>query len=365
MDLLAAAAAAAEPVLAPAAAPADEPHSPKHTRLPAVKRWSIVALHNDGRSHTYIAEHLQVDRRTVSRVLRRWRRAGDVKSGSRTGRPRETDEETDTKIALVGFVEKFTSPRQIKRKLDLSVSRITIDRRLQEAGLFGRVAQHKRDYSGDELRKRLAFAEGYKDWTAEQWSKVLFSDEKCFYGMGFCGRKWVRRPKGEALNPEYTVDQRAHPVKVNVWACFCAKGQGYMYCFNENMDAALMKHILEENLIPSAELHYSFAPPEQWYFLHDNDKKFRSNLVTKTLHELGVTTLDFPPYSPDLNPIENLWAIMARAVEARPAETVEELQDVIADEWDKVDKAILQKLADSMPRRCAAVIEAKGWHTKY
>ena len=69
--------------------------------------------------------------------------------------------------------------------------------------------------------------------------------------------------------------------------------------------------------------------------------------------------LDFPPYSPDLkfNPIESLWAFRV--------ETVEELQDVISDEWNEIGAETLQSLADSMPARCAAVIEAQGSHTKY
>ena len=141
------------------------------------------------------------------------------------------------------------------------------------------MARHKRDYSKAEVRKRLAFAEGYAGWTKEQWEKVLFNDEKCFCGEGFCGRMWVRREKSTALEPQYTVHKTAHPVKVNVWACFCASGQGDCYILNENLDAKLMKKILSEHLLPSAELHFSFDPPEQWYLLHDNDKKFKSRLV--------------------------------------------------------------------------------------
>jgi len=75
--------------------------------------------------------------------------------------------------------------------------------------------------------------------------------------------------------------------------------------------------------------------------------------------------MDFPPSSPDFNPIENLWSAMARAVEAHQCETVEELQDVIAAEWDKVDKELILNLTHSMPKRCQAVIDAEGWHTKY
>jgi hypothetical protein len=44
---------------------------------------------------------------------------------------------------------------------------------------------------------------------------------------------------------------------------------------------------------------------------------------------------------------------------------MEELQDVIAAEWDKIDGDYMRTLVHSMPTRCQAVIDAKGWHTKY
>ena len=265
MDVLAAAALAAAPPLPPA--------PPAQQRLSEEQRWACIALHKDKRSLRYIAAHLGVSKNTVAAVIARYHATGSPGSGARSGRPRCTDEALDTAIAVTAHIDKFTSPRQIKRKLMLDISRQTIDRRLQQAGLFGRVARHKRDYSAEEVRKRLSFAEGYKDWTEEQWGKVLFSDEKCFYGKGFCGRTWVRRPKGEALHPEYCVHKTAHPVKLNVWAAFCAAGQGYCHIFNEKLDKHLYKRILSANLLPSAALHFSLAPPavEQWYFLHDND----------------------------------------------------------------------------------------------
>ena len=133
---------------------------------------------------------------------------------------------------------------------------------------------------------------------------------------------WVRRPIGDALNPEYTVHKQAHPVKLNVWACFCAPGSGYAYyIFNENLDAVLMKRILSENLVQSAK-KINLLARGQWYVLHDNDKKFRSKLVTDMLHNTGVSSIEFPPYSPDLHPIENLWSIVARSVEQYECATV-------------------------------------------
>ena len=327
----------------------------------------MISMHKDQRSNHYIAEKLRINRRTVAAILERYDATGSPLSGARSGRPRCTDESIDLAVVSSVMADPFTSPRQVKRKLELDASRDTVRRRLNAVGLYGCVARHKRHYTDVEVRKRLSFAEGYKHWTAAMWERVLFSDEKCFYGKGFCGRVWVQRPVGTALHPEYCVHKKAHPVKVNVWASFCAGGQGYCHIFNEKLDKHLYKRILSDNLLPSAALHFNFAPPalEQWYFLQDNDPKHTSGVVTKWLHEHGVSTIDFPPYSPDLNPIENLWGVMARAVEQHACDTMEELQDVVAAEWDKVNADYMCTLVHSMPQRCEAVIEAKGWHTKY
>ena len=354
LDVLAAAAAPRMPVIA---------RNAREEKL--LRRYSIVALHNDGRKTGYIAQHLKCNVKTVRAVLRRYRETGSPGSGSRSGRPPVTSENDRIDIALTARVDVFTTPRKIARKLELDCSPRTVDRVLQQAGLFGRIAQHKTDYKPAQVAARLSFARGYKDKSVDWWSKVLFSDEKCFYGAGFCGQTFVRREVGMALAPQYCVPKTAHPLKVNVWACFCAGGQGYIYIFNENLDAALMKRILDENLVPSAQLHYSTDPPEQWFLLHDNDKKFHSRLVQDLLHRKGVSCLDFPSYSPDLNPIENLWATLAREVEKKQCDSIEEMQDAIEEAWKQVNLEHLRKLVASMPERCAAVIAAEGWHTKY
>ena len=182
MEALVAAAAVLAPI--PAAVP------PLCSRLSTEERWAIVALYKDGRSTSYIARRVQCKRHTVTHVLLRYGATGSPGpgSGSRSGRPRATTEDEDLEIAVTARIERFTTPRRVRRQLQLDVSPRTVDRRMQEAGLFGRVAQHKRDYTPVQVQKRFAFANGYKDNSVEWWSKVLFSDEKCFYGKGFCGR---------------------------------------------------------------------------------------------------------------------------------------------------------------------------------
>lgn len=340
---------------------------PPNARLTALQRWSIVTLNREGYTQARIAETVHTSERTVRRVLTRFRSYGTPMSGSRSGRPRVTTEIDDVNIALTARVEPFTPPRGIRRRLDLDIHPRTVSRRLNEAGLFGRVARHKRIYAAAEIRARLAFAEGYKHWTAEQWSRVLFSDEKTFYGAGFCGRTFVSREVGTAFAPEHCVNKTAHPVKVNVWGCFSAAGPGYLHVFYENLDSAQYLSILKGNLVDVARRDFAAADHRiiPWHFLQDNAPMHKARIVTDWFHTAGVSVLDFPPYSPDLNPIENLWAILARRVEKRACSDDEALGNAVLEEWNKLDSDVFKALARSMPERCAAVVAAAGHHTKY
>jgi len=123
--------------------------------------------------------------------------------------------------------------------------------------------------------------------------------------------------------------------------------------------------MIADHLNQSAALYYETDPPEPYYVLQDNDPKHTSILVQTWFHNNGITLVDYPPYSTDLNPIEHRWASMARRIEARPASTMEQLQDIVAEEWERTPLDLLRTLAHSMPARCQAVIGAKGEHTTY
>jgi transposase len=340
-----------------------KPSSSQH--LSEVERAAAVTLRRLGETQTQAADQLGTTRQAVARWEHRYEETGQVYEGERRGRRRETTELEDEMLVATAVIQPFNTPRQLKRKLEMDVSSRTIDRRLIEADLPGRVAVHAKDFTDEDIRKRLSFAEGYKNWTEQQWDRVLFADEKKFLGDGSMGRVYVRRPPGQALNPEYCVDKKPHPVKVNVWGCFAASGIGYCYIFNDILDAKLYKSILSSNLISSAEHLFPQDPAEQWWFLQDNDPKHTSREINKWLHNNGISCLDFPPYSPDLNPIENLWNNIARRVEVREAATMEQLQEVVAEEWAATATDLLKTLAHSMPKRCLAVIDAKGHHTHY
>ena len=70
---------------------------------------------------------------------------------------------------------------------------------------------------------------------------------------------------------------------------------------------------------------------------------------------------------PDLNPIEHLWFYLKKRVRdyKKPAEGKKELWERTQMEWKKISKEKCQELIESMPRRIAAVLKAKGGYTRY
>ncbi len=69
--------------------------------------------------------------------------------------------------------------------------------------------------------------------------------------------------------------------------------------------------------------------------------------------------------SPDLNPIEHMWGILKQKVEKHHVSNIQQLCDVIMEEWKRMPATTCAALVNSMPRRIKAVLDNNGAPTKY
>ncbi|WP_461043421.1 transposase, partial [Streptomyces sundarbansensis] len=107
---------------------------------------------------------------------------------------------------------------------------------------------------------------------------------------------------------------------------------------------------------------------EQLLFQHDNDPKHTVKAVREYLNEQNYEVLEWPAHSPDLNPIEHMWALFKRKLNEyeSPPKGVQELYERVVDIWyNQITREDRLKVIDSMPDRIQAVIKAKGYWTKY
>ena len=75
--------------------------------------------------------------------------------------------------------------------------------------------------------------------------------------------------------------------------------------------------------------------------------------------------LHMPPQSPDLNPIEHLWAHLEKQVLQHQLSSKKQLKEVLRGEWQKIAPKFCKKLTDSMPKRFDEVFEHMELHTKH
>ena len=157
--------------------------------------------------------------------------------------------------------------------------------------------------------------------------------------------------------------EKSHDEKINihVFGFITANAEGGIEKFTENLDATLLKQILQKK--KKVLLH--IFPHCMWFFLWDNDKKHTAKLVKDWLHNNGITQIDYPPYSGDINIIENVWNKMKYRVELRNPKSEDELKAAWEIEWEKTDKSFIIRLAHSMPARCQAIIDAEGDHIPF
>jgi DDE superfamily endonuclease len=194
-------------------------------------------------------------------------------------------------------------------------------------------------FAGHCIKARLEFARRHRYWTIEDWKRVIWSDETKINRFCSDGRSWCWKGDGEGYKPQHVKQTVKHGGgSVMIWGCMTAHGPGFMCRILDKMNQHLYKSILESELLKTIEWYDMEA--EKVIFQQDNDPKHCARSVQEWLSEQPFEVLDWPPQSPDLNPIEHLWAILKRRLNQyeRPPNGMIELWERIEAEWNKIDK---------------------------
>jgi transposase len=102
--------------------------------------------------------------------------------------------------------------------------------------------------------------------------------------------------------------------------------------------------------------------------MQDNAPSHRAKVTRETFAAWGIPLLDWPQYSPDLNPIEYLWKAMKDWIQRWYPEIItdlDELRWVVQRAWDEIGRETLYRNLASMPQRMRDVIAAEGGATKW
>lgn len=334
------------------------------------KRATAITLRNEGYSYREIAAKVGhgVTPSGIRKLVKRFGVTGSIENQTGRGRRKVTTPQTDRRIARLSLQNRKSSAGDINKAIceaGVTVSDRTVRRRLVDAGLRARIPRKKPFLNPVQRQKRLAWAKEHISWTVDDWAKVMWSDETRISIFGSDGIRYVRRRPGEDCLPECMTSTMKHPLSIMIWGCMSRKAVGRIQVLDGIVNASrYMKEVLEPKMLPSA--HDLFGEGGDFIFQQDGAPCHTARVCMKWFDQHQVKLLTWPGNSPDLNPIENLWSRLKKLVSAkRPSNKKDLIEAVIRSWFHVITPDNLEKLVDSMHRRCQAVIKAKGYPTRY
>lgn len=365
-------------------------------RLSDIDRARIIAYHEQNKSTAWIVRKLGINRKTVHKWVCRHRLTGTVEPFRSKGRPIVLNDAARKRalelllsascggarfVARQLFAEKYTDRlvstnsviRGAKQHAQASGDSITCLRGRPKKGL----TQQNR-------KARVKFAEANK---RTAWRRVLFTDRCKFYfrfpGTRVQPTRWVLRSKRH----EAGVFKPNKPQAYNVYGGISyygttqlvpVTGTSSMKTKYTNAKGEASRNITKAEygdvalkLFCGGGQIFSGRAGGPWVFQQDGDPTHgAAKHAKKTYHACGggsrVSILpNWPGNSPDLSPIENVWAYVDREVAKKGCKTFEEFKREVDQTFTGIPKGQLKGLIASMPKRLQQVIVRDGEKASY
>jgi len=318
------------------------------------KRQQCASLLKHKVPQKKIQKSVKISRSTVYRTKKsmQTRRTSRRKKGS--GRRNQLLKVHKISIYRLLKSNPFLSCQDIKTTLRLRFSIECIRLYLRGAGFTRRKPYSNFLLTEDHIQGRLIWARRMQGFIFSP--EIIFTDASSIWLFDNNHQGWFHR---DAKN-EMSIDK--HSGKVHVWgAVSMMYGKLVLVTFRQNLDSELLYRILLEDLIPEANHYY----PNGWFLQMDNDSKNTSGVIQKLVREKVPNNINWPSRSPDMNPIENVWKLLKQRVRKRLPQTIDELEDMIHEEWNRISDNDIIHICESFPDRVDKCIAAQGNRIKY
>ena len=329
----------------------------------ALGKHTLASLHarilveKGERSPKVLLRATGASRATVFRLLSGRKPSGSAAEAKKIGRPRTLDPlALDSLKRMATRTPTLSNPQLARRLRDKGHPRVhprTIGRALIAIGLQRAFPIKKPLLTERHKRIRLAWCLKNRD---RDWTKVIFTDESTLLFAPY--RQKILFKKG---NPRPMVGSVKYPPSLMIWGGISVRGATPICPIKGKINQWKYQDVLMDYLIPSMNVLY----PDGFVLQQDNATSHVANSTIKFLELNGIEVMDWPPCSPDLSPIENLWANIKKLFAPEKRTTIHEWRERVSQIWDAIPIEHLGNLINSMPDRIEACISARGGVINY
>lgn len=366
-------------------------------QLTVEDRWKIVFHMNEyGGDVNYTKDKVGCHARTVRRWWNRYRDTNSVDAAPGSGRPRMISKAAGKTTMDLLMHEDNNGSEHVARTLAAKgitshvVHKTTVIRAAKRAAREkGKTLRAKKGPPAKGMKaatkaKRLVFASNNLNM---DWGLVMFTDRKRFYlrypGSKVKPARWVFEGEEESDD----VFQPTNPQCVNVYAGISPYGMTAMHIVADtskhksihktkqdkparNITRSEYIQVLKDTLLPEGTRLFKKGNIRQWYLQQDNDPTHAvaADVVQEwnQTHGAIVKLLpNWPPSSPDLNIIENVWSLVQQEVNRLGCQSFDEFQLAVEETFASVPQDIVANLYTSLEKRMELVVQKEGGYTKY
>ena len=220
---------------------------------------------------------------------------------------------------------------------------------------------YSRAISQENIEKRKKFAEKHESWKNDDWGKVIFSDES-FLCAKKGGHKIIRLLEGENIDDDEFVDADDDKNKILVWGAICDERVVDLIWINGTIN----QQVYENEILEKSVKTLAFLDDENGIFMLDNAPPHWAKTTTKWFQDNKIKKMFWPPQSPDLNPIENIWAFIKNEIWKCKINSKEDVWVKTQEAWNspKCNERIWAS-CKSLPNRIQLLKEKQGKRINY
>lgn len=333
-------------------------------KVDMVTKAQIVGFKKRGdMSVRQIGEELKVSRHCIMNTWKLYQETGNVTPRPKSGRPPSTTKRADRLIKrIVRHDPRMSLPDLVVDWGHLQKS--SVSKRLLKEKLESFKMQTKCILTKDHRKQRLDWCLEHASWTYNDWARVHFSDESNFTLINRKCKPVVRRFKHEKWHPKFLLPKlQGGGGSIGVFGMMSWHGVDGCRVYQGHMDQWKYMDTLDEILLKA--ISEAENNNQELIFQQDNAPCHKSFWSCCWFIEKNINPMPWPARSPDLSPIEHIWANIDRELLKNPPKSMVQLEIEIARHWEEYPREKCINLIESMPDRILACIKANGGHFKY